>query len=236
MIIFFILFQSDLFEPDKILKFADYLYLQGDFNSAVNEYRRYLFLSDSNKQETGEKIIDCLVRLKRYDEADSSLKYISDTTRALYLKAWIFLLKGDYPRVREILKMKSTEHKARYYIGLSYAGEFNFSRAKEFINLPAPLPKLKSPFLGGLFSIIPGGGHFYCGRLGDGIYSLLVIAAGSTVAYYYYHNNKNAKFYLASGITILFYAGNIYGGINSVRNYNYYENARYRDLVFNQKR
>ncbi len=234
MIIFFIFFQAGLFNPEQILKFADYLYLEGDFNSALSEYRRYLFLSDSNKQEVNEKLIDCLVRLKKYDEAILQLRYFSDTTKALYAKSWVYLLKGDYQMVRELLKDKAYEQKARYYIGLSYAGEFKFSKAGEFIELPKPLPKHKNPLLGGFFSFFPGGGNFYCGRLSDGIYSMLVIGTGVVVSYYYHSKNETTKFYIALGISSIFYAGNIYGGINAVRNYNYYEDARYRDLIFNR--
>ncbi|MEO0129951.1 MAG: hypothetical protein ABIL02_06910, partial [candidate division WOR-3 bacterium] len=109
MIIFFIFFQSELYNPEQILKFADYLYLEGDYNSALNEYRRYLFLSDSNKQEVSEKLIDCLVRLKRYDEAHSALKYVDDTSKVLYTKSWIYLLQGNYPGVRDLLKDKVNE-------------------------------------------------------------------------------------------------------------------------------
>ncbi|MEO0126389.1 MAG: hypothetical protein ABIL44_01400 [candidate division WOR-3 bacterium] len=234
MIIFFIFFQSELYNPEKILKFADYLYLEGDYNSALNEYRRYLFLSDSNKQEVSEKLIDCLVRLKRYDEAHSALKYFDDTSKVLYTKSWIYLLQGNYPEVRDLLKDKVNEQKARHYIGLSYAGEFNFTKAGEFIDLLKPLPRHKNPILGGLLSLFPGGGNFYCGRVGDGIYSMLVIGTGAAVSYYYHSRNQDTKFYIALGITSIFYAGNIYGGINAVRNYNYYEDVRYRDLIFNR--
>jgi len=234
MIIFFIFFQSELLNPEKILKFADYLYLEGDFNSALNEYRRYLFLCDSNKQVVSEKIVDCMARLKRYDEAISILNYFDDTTKALYTKSWLYLLKGDYPSVRELLKDKTNEQKARHYIGLSYVAELNFSKANEFIELPKPLPAHKSPVLGGLFSLFPGGGHFYCGRTGDGIYSILVIGTGAAISYYYHLKNENTKFYISLGISFIFYAGNIYGGINSVRNYNYYKDSQYRDLIFNR--
>ncbi len=234
MIIFFILFQSELFNPEQILKFGDCLFIEGDYNAALNEYRRYLYLCDSNKQVVNEKIIDCLAHLGRYDEAISALKYFDDSTKLIYTKSWLYLLKKDYPAVRDLLKDKVNEQKARHYIGLSYAGEFNFAKAGEFINLPNPLPRHKSPFLGGLFSLFPGGGNFYCKRVGDGIYSMLIIGTGAGIAYYYHSQNENTKFYLALGISLLFYAGNIYGGINAVRNYNYYEDVRYRDLIFNR--
>ncbi|MGB9721121.1 MAG: tetratricopeptide repeat protein [bacterium] len=232
MMIFFVFLQTEMFQPEQVLKFADHLYLEGDFSSALNEYRRYLFLNDSSIQEVNEKIVDCLIRLNRYDEAIASTKFFTDTTRAIYTRSSVYLLKGDYPMVRELLKNRTEESESRRLIGLSYAGEFDFIRAKEFIELPQPLPGHKSPLIGGLLALFPGGGHFYCKRIGDGIYSMLVIATGSLVAYHYYHEDEKTKFYVALGVSLIFYAGNIYGGINAVHNYNYYENERYRKIVF----
>ncbi len=236
MIILFLFFQTGFFEKNQILQFADYLYLQADFNGALNEYRRYIFLGDDNgnKQEVYEKIVDCLVRLKRYDEAIASTKNYSDTAKAVYTKSKIYLFKGNYPMVRELLKSRIGEPETKHLIGLSYVAEFNFLKAKEFMDLPEPLPRNKNPLLGGLLSLFPGGGHYYCGRIGDGIYSTLVITTGSLISYYYYHKNEKTKFYFSFGISIIFYAGNIYGGINAVRNYNYYKNSAYQALIFNR--
>ncbi len=235
MMIFFLFMQSELFNQDQILRFADHLYLQEDFNSALNEYRRYLFLSAGDRQEVYAKITDCLVRLKRYEEAIKSVDYFNDTIAAKYAKSRIYLLMGDYSKVRHVLEYMIDDSVARQLIGLSYAGEFNFLKAGEFIEIPQPVPANKSPLLGGLLSLFPGGGHFYAGRVGDGIYSLLVVATGSLITYYYHHGNEQTKFYFALGISAIFYAGNIYGGINAVRNYNYYENMKYREMIFHRE-
>jgi|UniRef100_A0A7V3RGP2 hypothetical protein len=236
MIIIFLFLQGELLNPEQVLKFADYLYLEGDFNNALNEYRRYLFLSKSNDQEVKEKITDCLIRLQRYDEAIFSLKDYADTTKALYTKARIYFLKSEFPMVRELLKEKNNDYLAKKFIGLSYAGEFNFLKAREFIILPGKIPSHKSLLLGGILSIFPGGGHLYCGRFGDALYSMLVISTGSFISYYYYKNNERTKFYLALGISSIFYAGNIYGGINAVRNYNFYRDNEYRQIIFDHYR
>ncbi len=232
MMILFLFFQIEGYSPEQILKFADYLYLHEDFNSALNEYRRYLFLSDTGKQEIYGKIIDCLVRLKRYDEAIKQTDYLNDTILVRYTKSRIYLLTGDFPKVRSLLQNMVDDNMARRLIGLSYAGEFNFPKAGEYLELPNPLPRHKSAVLGGLYSLFPGGGHFYAGRTGDGVYSLLVIATGSLITYYYYHENQKTKFYIALGFSTIFYAGNIYGGINAVQNYNYFENEKYRKTIF----
>ncbi|GAG68121.1 unnamed protein product, partial [marine sediment metagenome] len=88
-------------------------------------------------------------------------------------------------------------------------------------------PAYKSPRRGALCSLFPGGGHFYCGRIGDGIFSFFVVGLSSLLAYHYHHQDEDIKFGISLSAAILLYAGNIYGGINAVRNYNYYENEEY---------
>ena len=69
IIITFLVLQGDLFEPQNILKFSDYLYAEKNYGAALNEYRRYIFLTDSVRADITERIIDCLVKLQRFDEA-----------------------------------------------------------------------------------------------------------------------------------------------------------------------
>ncbi len=234
--VIYLITQANLFEPVNILKFADYLYLEGDYQSALNEYRRYIFLSNSLKGEIHEKIIDCLIKLKRFNEALMECEKIEDTTKVNYTKGFIYFLTGKYDRAREYLVKIENNSKfdAKKLIGLSFAYEFRFLEAEGFISLPKPLPKYKSPILGGVFSLFPGGGHFYCGRLGDGIYSLLVVSTVSALSYYYYKSNEDLKFGISVSATVLFYSASIYGGINAVRNYNYYQNERYLQEILKE--
>lgn len=223
------LFQNELLEPANILKFANYLYLEEDYSAALQEYRRYIFLSDSLQTQVQEKIVDCLVRIKNFGEAIKESEKFEDTSKKNYTKGWIYFLAGNYDSARFFLENIGIPYKeqANRIIGLSHAYEFKFNLAKDFIQLPKPSPNYKSSVLGGVFAVFPGGGHFYCGRVSDGIYSLLVISTASLLSYYYYHRKENIKFGISLGAAILFYAGNIYGGINAVRNYNYYQNEKY---------
>ena len=43
--------------------------------------------------------------------------------------------------------------------------------------------------------------------------------------------DEDIKFGISLGAAILFYAGNIYGGVNAVRNHNYYENEKYLEKI-----
>jgi tetratricopeptide (TPR) repeat protein len=79
----------------------------------------------------------------------------------------------------------------------------------------------KSPLLAGTLSaLVPGSGHIYAGRYGDGITSLLLnglFIAGTVVAI----QQEN---YAVAGVTGLiglpFYIGNIYGGVNAATKWN----------------
>jgi len=229
ILILFFTFQTDLFAPAMVIRFADYLYQEGDYHSALNEYRRYVFLSDSLEEKVYERIVDCLIKLKRFDEALKEVEKLGDTTKINYTKGVIYYTAGKYRKARECLFNIGMpyENDARRIIGFSYAQEFNFREAGKYLNLPPLKLRYKSPILGGIFSLFPGGGHFYCGRSEDGIFSFLVVGTCALLTNYYYHRGEDLKFGVSLGATILFYSANIYGGINAVRNYNYYQNEKY---------
>ena len=233
IILTFLVLQSELFESQNILKFADHLYFEEDYAAALAEYRRYLFLTDSVREDVPERIIDCLVHLKRFDEAIKESARISNNTKRDYVRGWIYFLSAKYDSSRAHLSRVGIPYKqdADKMIGLGHAYEFRFEEAGNYITLPDRAPVYKTPSFGALFALFPGGGHFYCGRVGDGIFSFFVVGLSSILAYHYYQQNEDIKFGFSLGAAILFYAGNIYGGINAVRNYNYYKSEKYLEKI-----
>jgi hypothetical protein len=233
LLIFLLTSQGELFDPPKIQMFADYLYAREDYAAALSEYRRYRFLADSAEEYVNERIVDCLTRLEKYEEAIAEAGNFVDENRRNFTIGFIYFASGSLDSSRKYLESVDIPYgsDARRLIGLGYAHEFKFERAGEYIELPENPPSYKKPVLGALFSIVPGGGHFYTGRFGDGLYSFLVVGTAALLSYYYYDREENVKFGFSLGAAILFYAGNIYGGINSVRNYNYYENEKYLQRI-----
>jgi hypothetical protein len=229
--------QAELFQPQDMIKFADHLFAQEDYAAALHEYRRYIFLGDSVGDGVYERIIECLVQLGRYDEAIRESTHINDTNKRNYTQGIVFFAAGEMDSSRTYLDQVAVPYhdEARELIGFGYAYEFNFEAAADYIELPEHEPSYKKPALGALFSILPGGGHFYAGRFGDGLYSLLLISTAGLLSYYYYDRDEDIKFGFALGAAILLYAGNVYGGINSVRNYNYYQNEKYRQEIMGIK-
>ena len=231
--ILFLVYQSELFEPQNMLSFADYLYSQEDYAAALHEYRRYIFLTDSVGQDVHERIIECLTRLGRYQEAITASQNLNDINKRNYTKGLIYFTAGELDSSRLYLNLVEIPYQsdALRIIGLGYAYEFRFDYAASYIELPQNKPKYKKPAIGALLSLFPGGGHFYTGRFGDGLYSFLIVSTAALLSYYYYDRGEDIKFGFSLGASILFYAGNVYGGINAVRNYNYYENEKYLEQI-----
>ncbi|MCK4250649.1 hypothetical protein KAX97_04350 [candidate division WOR-3 bacterium] len=223
----------NIFSQENIIKFANHLYAQEDYAAALNEYRRYQFLTDSMHEDIPEIIIDCLVKLKRFDQAIKESTELKNNTKRDFIKGWIFFLAGKYDSSRIYLKRVGLPYKedVEKIMGLGYAYEFRFHQAGEYIELPDKAPKYKKPVLGAIYALFPGGGHFYCGRIGDGIFSFLVISTSALLSHYYYNRKEDIKFSVSLGAAILFYAANIYGGINAVQNYNYYQDEHYLQRI-----
>lgn len=218
----FLVAQAELCDAGKVRAFADHLYEQEDYGAALNEYRRYVFLADSADALARERIVECLTRLARYEEAITEAGKIEAADRRDYTRGSVFFLAGAMDSSRACLERVAVPYRddARRMIGLAYASEYRFGEAARYITIPHHPPPLKKPLLGALFSALPGAGHMYAGRWGDGFYSLLMIGTGALLSYYYHDRDEDIKFGLAFGTTLLLYAGNIYGGINAVRIYN----------------
>jgi TM2 domain-containing membrane protein YozV len=218
-----------MFFPQHVLEFADHLYSKEDYSAALQEYRRYQFLTQTPTEEITERTIDCLVKLSKFDEAIIESAKFQDGNKKSYTKGWIYFLAGDYDSSRIHLEHIGIPYKinAKKIIGLGYAYEFRFEEAGDYIELPTKEPTYKKPLLGAILALFPGGGHFYCGRNGDGIFSFLVVTSAALLAYHYYHQEEDIKFGVSLSAAIFLYAGNIYGSVNAVHNYNYYQNKEY---------
>ena len=79
----------------------------------------------------------------------------------------------------------------------------------------------KYPTKAAIFSaVIPGSGKIYAGRSIDGLFSFILIGGTSYLAYDGFQNDRNVKAWLFTGITSIFYIGNIYGSFINARLYN----------------
>jgi tetratricopeptide (TPR) repeat protein len=161
-----------------------------------------------------------------------------------------YLFQGKYPKAVELLKQFVKDYsghklapRAEFLIGASYMELNNWglsSRAFRAVlekypestfatvsgNLARSIMRVnnlpsRSPVLSGLMStVVPGSGQMYSGRFSDGLYALVVIAT-TTAGTIYYRSQERYKIALPLGIvSAIFYAGNIYGGIQAARIFN----------------
>jgi tetratricopeptide (TPR) repeat protein len=83
--------------------------------------------------------------------------------------------------------------------------------------------RYKSPVLGGVFSLIPGMGHVYTGRMMDGVRSFFINAAVIGLMVFSFIIGVPLLGILFAIIEAVLYLTNVYGGINAAIQ----ENARY---------
>ncbi len=147
-------------------------------------------------------VLKSLLFQEKYKEAEDVVSHIQltydfDKSLLNYEKAGVCLLNRDY-------------------IGYNACGINDFD--KSFIELQKM--QRKSPFVAGLLSgIIPGMGKAYAGKPKHGLSSFLVVTtlAVQTVEAYSKGGSKSAGFYAFGSLLTIFYIGNIWGSVMSVK-------------------
>lgn len=216
---------------DSLLRFADYLFENHDYEQAVSEYRRYLFATDTNgKSFVRERIVDGLTRIQKFNEAkrEASRSDNKDEQRTFLGKIYYHSNQLD-SSLYMLSQVRDTSfiREARKYLGLSLARSFRFTEAADYISFPARKVKHRSTFLAGALSIIPGLGQIYSGRWGDGAYAITIIGTGAAASLYYHRHDEDLKFSLVTAATSVFYIANIYSAAIAAKNYDLVQNYSY---------
>ncbi len=130
-----------------------------------------------------------------------------------YLRGWILLKQQKYREAGELFASiaQKTADSSDVIGSLSYLEK----RCLWGQNLPQ-----RSPFLAGLLSaVLPGLGRGYCGRWGDGLFSLITIGIPTSMSIYLWETDRNFAS-ITAAIAALFYLGNIYGSAKGASIYN----------------
>ena len=126
--------EVDYYTPQNILKFADYLYRQGDYLRAAGEYQRYLFVSATSQDTTLYKIGLCYRRRRELQRAIGFFQRIGKEypenrllTQAHYQIGCCYFLMGQYNRcdsylgqVLNKLKEENSRCNIQRLLGFSY--------------------------------------------------------------------------------------------------------------------
>lgn len=133
------------YSPENILKFADFLYTQGDYLRAVGEYQRYLFLQPEKSEQIHYKIAVCYRFGGKTEQAIQGFETLlrmspksQYASRAYYQIGATYFLMDQFEQsalfLRETLpRITDTQQhaEAEQLIGLSYLMQKQWSEAGE---------------------------------------------------------------------------------------------------------
>jgi len=239
------------------LQFADYLFQQADYDRAIGEYRRVMFsdsllrprqyaqfmtaeayyrkgdysaarnaFQDALSVEFYELgylgMARCLLQLGRYNAARHYAATVRDSTllkAARVIQAGSYYRQHDFPAGRAMLA------------GFARDSALGGLQRHDGRDTPSRSRTLSTA----LSAVIPGLGQTYSGRLGDGVYSFLVVGTAAAVSYYYWshpeQDRDHVKFGIVAGLGLLFHAGNIYGANIAARDFNRLKRREYLSRV-----
>ena len=133
------------YSPENVLKFADFLYTQGDYLRAVDEYQRYLFYQPQESAQIHYKIAVCYQFGGKTEQAIRGFEALLRTdpesqfaSRAYYQIGATYFLQGQFERSVQFLNdalpriTDARQHtEAEQLIGLSYLKQKQWSKASE---------------------------------------------------------------------------------------------------------
>ncbi len=133
------------YSPENILKFANFLYAQGDYLRAVGEYQRYLFLQPEKSEQIQYKIAICYRFGGKTEQAiqgfETLLRMSPESqyaSRAYYQIGATYFLQDQFSESAQFLRealpriTDTQQHaEAEQLIGLSYLMQKQWSEAGE---------------------------------------------------------------------------------------------------------
>jgi len=241
---------------ENIKKFADYLFCQGDYLRAGQEYEsiKNVSLNDT----INFKIMLCyseigLYQMSNLSEVRLSNSVFKNEAECLSLKNRFKESSNSFYQLSEIqLYPVSGEDSVtlNYFNKLTSVsfllGSSELISEDEIIN---PFdgfekktissfydmktnPPYKSPALAGVLSaVIPGSGKMYIGEWGDGLTALLATGLLAFLAYDNFRADHNARAWIFTGLGAFFYAGNVYGSIAAAQIFNARVNFEFKEGI-----
>lgn len=234
---------TNYFSTQNRLKFGNYLFNQRDYLRAIDEYQ--VVIKNRTADTLLFKIGYSYEQMKYFSNANSyyqkllNSKNLSEIAKFEILKT--NFLEGNYSKVKILYKSQISSNNAYYpnaaklfystymldknklpdssnyklwFDAADQTAVMNFYRRK--IN-----PGFKSLALAAVLStVVPGLGKIYVGEVGDGITAFLFNSILGFLAYDNFRAHHKLRAWIFTGLTALFYSGNIYGSISAAQIYN----------------
>jgi hypothetical protein len=230
----------DFYSPENIKLFADYLFCEGDYLRAIEQYE---LLDNKFVNDTVLfKLMLGYSDLKLYQKSNKIINKLNYESK-FYNDAYLLSMKNEV-----LISQKPLDNTALSAFNISQQGSFDrlsmisilygdeqLIKKSDFIsmfnkkqqNTVSLLydykfdPPYKNPAWAGIFSaIIPGSGKMYVGEWGDGITGFLLTGLFAFLAYDNFNADHNTRAWIFTGIGAFFYAGNIYGSIAAAQIFN----------------
>jgi hypothetical protein len=239
--------QTNLYSLDNSLKFGEYLLQSGQYDYAIKEFERIVFMSP-NDLESQLNLIKAYrlsgkneEGIKRSKELYSDLNSIPEKHALEYSKlllntrnwndAQLFWDGNQNLKQEDKILLKSTvaifdskfndarEQLIMLQDSTNYLGSGYLSLVNRALD-----QKRKSPFAAGFMSmVIPGLGKAYTGDWKDGLVSLIFTGglAFQAVRKFNQYGANNYRPWVYTSIGTGFYLGNIFGSVKSAKNKNF---------------
>jgi tetratricopeptide (TPR) repeat protein len=237
--------KENVFDYDHSKKFAEYLFKTGQYDYAIEEYQRTIFLNPFD-QEAKYKIVKSYIKKEDFSNAAGYFHRFFpafDTLPVSFQRTGIVihLFLGEYDTTEQLLSksaLDSTEYQT-WKLGV-YLLKKDWPVAKKFYdkhqNNPSVIfhqfgtalnrrleAKTKSPFVAGALStMVPGLGKVYTKNYGDAAIAFLFTGLNAWQAYRGFQKDgvKSVRGWIFAGLGGSFYLGNIYGSVKAAKRYN----------------
>ncbi len=236
---------QDIFDYAHSKKFAEYLYKTGQFDYAIEEFQRVVFLHPEDEEAKFQIITAYLKKEDFFNAAGYFYRYypVFDTLVPKVQKAGIVahLFLNELDTAEKLLtrsRLDSIE-KQTWRLGI-YLLKKEWNKAGRYYQTHLENPstvfhqfgtalnrrltyKTKSPFWAGLMSaMVPGLGKVYTKNYGDALIAFLFTGMNAWQSYRGFQKDgiNSTRGWIFGVLGAGFYLGNIYGSAKSAKKYN----------------
>lgn len=206
-------------------EFASFLFSEEDYYRCITELKREYYEGSEDTVNIFNNIGVCYFEMNDYKNAALYFSRAADLSQEAlnnYLitqftvKAFDEITAMEFDdakalRIKLLSEMMLGKHDKQKFVPEDSITADIF---KEYYSISK-----KNPVLAGFLSIIPGAGRLYCSRADDALFSMTTVILPALVGAYYYWIGNKTGLYVSAAVTALFYAGDIYGAVNSARIY-----------------
>lgn len=237
---------QNFFDSLHVAQYASYLFNSQQYNLAIAEYERLVFLSPNN-EHAKLKLIKSYRKSEQFGNGINKMDLFNSNENFVmtydFSNEYVKLLMLDKQNLKADFFIKESNilnqtDKNEYTLSI-FLLEGNYSKSNSFIlenrvqtdyykslikiSNSAQNIKYKSPFFAMFLStFVPGLGKVYTNDWKDGLISIFFIGINSYQSYRYFdkYGTKSVLGWTFAGISFGFYTGNIYGSFKSAKRYN----------------